>query len=63
MDNPLKNLFAVTDLRNRILFTLALIGVFRVGSHVTIPGVNRDAIAIWYAPVPSVSSSRKISAP
>jgi preprotein translocase subunit SecY len=46
MDNPLKNLFAVADLRNRILFTLALIGVFRVGSHVTIPGVNRDAIAI-----------------
>jgi preprotein translocase subunit SecY len=46
MDNPLKNLFAVTDLRNRILFTLGLIGVYRVGSHVTIPGVNRDAIAI-----------------
>jgi preprotein translocase subunit SecY len=46
MDNPLKNLFAVADLRNRILFTLALIGVFRIGSHVTIPGVNREAIAL-----------------
>jgi preprotein translocase subunit SecY len=44
MDNPLKNLFAVADLRNRILFTLGLIGVYRVGSHVTIPGVNREAI-------------------
>ena len=46
MDNPLKNLFAVTDLRNRILFTLALLGVYRVGAHVTIPGVNRQAIQI-----------------
>src|SRR5688572_19005402 len=46
MDNPLKNLFAVTDLRNRILFTLALLGVYRVGAHITIPGVNREAIAI-----------------
>jgi preprotein translocase subunit SecY len=46
MDNPLKNLFAVVDLRNRILFTLALLGVYRVGAHVTIPGVNREAIAI-----------------
>ena len=44
MDNPLKNLFAVADLRNRILFTLGLIGVYRVGSWITIPGVNREAI-------------------
>jgi preprotein translocase subunit SecY len=44
MDNPLKNLFAVTDLRNRILFTLGLLGVYRIGAHVTIPGVNREAI-------------------
>ena len=33
MDNPIKNLFAVTDLRNRVLFTLALLGVYRIGSH------------------------------
>ena len=45
MDNPLKNLFAVADLRNRILFTLALLGVYRVGAHITTPGVNREAIA------------------
>ena len=38
MDNPLKNLFAVTDLRNRILFTLALLGVYRVGvAHHRLP--------------------------
>ena len=46
MENPLKNLFAVADLRNRILFTLALIGVYRVGSHVPTPGVNTQALLI-----------------
>src|SRR5918911_3519602 len=46
MDNPLKNLFAVTDLRNRVLFTLALLGVYRLGSHITTPGINKEALAI-----------------
>src|SRR5678816_4595648 len=46
MDNPLKNLWAVVDLRKRIGFTLGLLAVYRVGAHVTIPGVNREAIRI-----------------
>jgi preprotein translocase subunit SecY len=46
MENPIKNLFAVTDLRNRILFTLGLIGVYRVGAHIPTPGVNEGALAI-----------------
>src|SRR3989449_8071043 len=40
----LKNVFAVSELRNRILFTLALLGVFRVGHHITTPGVNTAAL-------------------
>src|SRR3970282_1653939 len=46
MDNALKNLFAVADLRNRVLFTLALLGVYRVGSHIPTPGVNTAALTI-----------------
>src|ERR671912_2054129 len=46
MDNALKNLFAVTDLRNRVLFTLALLGVYRIGSHITTPGVNTEALDV-----------------
>ena len=45
-NNPIKNLFAVPDLRNRILFTLALLGVYRIGSHITTPGVNQDALLL-----------------
>jgi preprotein translocase subunit SecY len=44
MDNTLKNIFAVSDLRNRVLFTLGLLGVYRVGHHITVPGVNIAAL-------------------
>jgi preprotein translocase subunit SecY len=41
----LKNIFAVSELRNRVLFTLGLLGVYRVGHHITVPGVNIAALA------------------
>ena len=46
MDNALKNLFAVTDLRNRVLFTLAMLGVYRLGSHIPTPGINQEALDV-----------------
>jgi len=46
MDNPIKNLFAITDLRNRVLFTLGLLGVYRIGSHIPTPGINQEALQI-----------------
>ena len=47
MDNALKNLFSITDLRNRVLFTLALLGVYRIGSFIPTPGVNQEALRIF----------------
>src|SRR6266705_2990523 len=35
-----KNMFRVEDLRNRVLFTLALLGVYRIGAHIPTPGIN-----------------------
>jgi preprotein translocase subunit SecY len=46
MDNPLKNLFAIPDLRNRVLFTLAMLGVYRIGNHIPTPGVNTEALNV-----------------
>src|SRR5687767_6728398 len=43
--DSLKNIFAVSELRNRVLFTLAMLGVYRIGSHITTPGVNIAALA------------------
>ncbi len=42
--DSLKNIFAVSDLRNRVLFTLAILGVYRIGSTIPTPGVNTAAL-------------------
>ena len=36
----LKNIFAVSDLRNRVFFTLGLLEVFRIGHNIPTPGIN-----------------------
>ena len=46
MDNALKNVLAIPDLRNRVLFTLGILAVYRVGSHISTPGINKEALAI-----------------
>ena len=45
MNDSLKNLFAVSDLRNRVLYTLGLFAVYRVGHNIPTPGVNIAALA------------------
>src|SRR5437667_2493345 len=42
--DSLKNIFTVSDLRNRVLFTLGLLGVYRIGHVITVPGVNLAAL-------------------
>ena len=42
--DSVKNLFAIAELRKRVLFTLGLLIVYRIGSHITIPGVNLAAL-------------------
>jgi preprotein translocase subunit SecY len=43
--DSLRNLFAIPDLRNRVLFTLGMLAVYRIGSHIPTPGVNPEALA------------------
>jgi preprotein translocase subunit SecY len=35
-----QNMFRIEDLRNRVLFTLALLAVYRIGAHIPTPGIN-----------------------
>src|ERR671915_1821006 len=46
LQDSVKNIFAVPDLRNRVLFTLGMLAVYRVGSHITVPGINKEALLI-----------------
>ncbi len=41
----IKNIFKIEELRNRILFTLSLVLVYRLGSFVVIPGINPEALS------------------
>src|SRR5689334_16757837 len=34
------NIFRIPDLRRRVLFTLGLLAVYRIGGHIPIPGVD-----------------------
>ena len=44
--DSLKNIFAVADLRKRVLFTFGLLAVYRVGGHIPTPGINPEALAL-----------------
>lgn len=43
--DTLKNIWKIKELRNRILFTLGLIWVYRFGSYVVLPGVDPQALS------------------
>lgn len=43
-----QNMFKVPELRKRILFTLGLIAVYRLGAHITAPGINKEVLEqVW----------------
>lgn len=42
--DALVNAFRIPDLRKKILFTLGVIALYRVGAHITVPGVDPAAI-------------------
>jgi preprotein translocase subunit SecY len=48
MFDKLANIFRIPDLRKRILFTLGLLAVYRLGGHIPTPGVNADKLAQFF---------------
>src|SRR5437868_6739256 len=42
------NIFRIPDLRRRILFTLALLAVYRLGGHIPTPGINADKLQQFF---------------
>lgn len=49
MLTTLKNAFKIKEIRNKILFTLAMLVVIRLGSQLPVPGVDRHYFANWFA--------------
>ena len=48
MFEKLANIFRVPDLRKRVLFTLGLLAVYRIGGHIPTPGINGDRLAQFF---------------
>jgi preprotein translocase subunit SecY len=42
------NIFRIPDLRNRVLFTLAMLAIYRLGAHIPTPGVNTAALEQFF---------------
>jgi preprotein translocase subunit SecY len=48
MFEKLANIFRIPDLRKRILFTLAMLFVYRLGGHIPTPGINSSALESYF---------------
>src|SRR6204780_3309198 len=43
-----RNMFRIPDLRNRVLFTLALLAVYRIGAQIPTPGINWRVVQMLF---------------
>ncbi len=48
MLSTIQNIFGIPELRRRILFTLGMLAVYRVGCHVPTPGVDAQVLAKFF---------------
>lgn len=48
MIDYLKNIFAFEDLRKRFLYTLLMFAIYRLGSHIPIPGIDVQALEDFF---------------
>ena len=46
--NPLVDVFRIKDLRERIIFTMFVLVVFRIGATIPIPGINVNALKLYF---------------
>jgi len=47
--DSVQNIFRIPELRRRLLFTLGMFAIYRLGEHVPAPGVNGNALAAMFA--------------
>jgi len=48
MANPIPNLWRVPELKKKILFTLFILLIYRVGAHITVPGLDVGALRLQF---------------
>ena len=48
MANPIPNLWRIPELKSKLIFTLGVLLLYRVGAHITTPGVNYEALQLQF---------------
>src|SRR5580693_9260155 len=48
MFEKIANIFKIPDLRKRVLFTLGMLAVYRLGAHIPTPGINADLLQQYF---------------
>ena len=48
MLDSIKNIFSIPDLRKRVIFTLMLLAVYRIGAQIPNPGISEAALAEFW---------------
>src|SRR5580693_6488707 len=48
MFEKIANIFKIPDLRKRVLFTLGMLAVYRLGAHIPTPGINADLLQQFF---------------
>lgn len=48
MIKPIQNALKIPELRKRIIFSVLLLIVYRLGAHITLPGIDDGALAIFF---------------
>jgi len=48
MLDSIRNIFSIPELRRRVLFTLVLLAVYRIGAQIPNPGISADALAEFW---------------
>jgi len=49
MANPIVDIFRVKELRDRILFTIGILVIYRLGTILPVPGINIAALKLYFA--------------
>src|SRR5258708_27608422 len=62
MISAFTNTFKIPELRNRVLFTLAMLVVVRIGAAITCPGVNAVVIQHWFQSQVDTQSGGNVAA-
>lgn len=48
MLEALKNIFKIPELKKRVLFSLGMLAVYRIGCHIPVPGIDRLALSHFF---------------